>query len=86
MGTVSYDEQGAEYKKLASIESKGQIVKFLIRAGFAKDKRQAEYILLVCSFVFIAIAVFLMWPQKKALPVDPNNGTNNETAIIQYQR
>lgn len=82
---LRYQEEGREYAPAAQQRVRSRMIAWVLRTGFAKNQRDAEYILLTVAGICVLVAGYLFWPNPEPVRVDPSNGTDNNTAIIQVK-
>lgn len=82
---IKYQEEGREYTTAAQQRVRSRMTAWVLRSGFAKTQREAEYILLTVAGICFLIAGYLFWPTPELVHVDPSNGADNNTAIIQVK-
>ena len=82
---IKYKEEGYEYKPAPHHLVRSRMTAWVLRTGFAKTQREAEYLLLAVAVVCLLVAGYLFWPTPETVRVDPSNGADNNTAIIQVK-
>ncbi len=83
MADLRFNEEGNEYRASSTRRTApGAITSWIIRAGLASNRRQAEYVLMCVAGILVALTAVLVWPEREETAVDPSNGTDQRTAII----
>ena len=82
---LKYQEEGQEYGPAVHQQVRNHMTAWVLRTGFFKSQREAEYVLLAVAVVCLLIAGYLFWPNPDPVRFDPSNGTDNNTSIIQVK-
>ena len=80
---VSFVEPGDEYMKNFSSgpTSRSNLIDFVIRNGFARDRKQAEILLAAFIVTLFGLTIWTLWPNGAGNGVDTSGVSDPREAV-----